>query len=139
MVSSIVHASTIIATYGNNLESQWAVYDSKISYNKIVADRPQGLGNEEDLKRDQAQDMSEYDNDRESLDPAEMKKSSIYQFFWKLERYYVACQVVTSELVHLVRPGNAEHNVIINVTVKTVPILMTTSTPAEQNEHQQNR
>lgn len=74
-------------------------------------------------------------DDRESLDPAEMKKSSIYRFFRKLERDYVACHVVTSELVYLVRSGDVEHNVTINVTVETLPIWTTTSTPAEQNEY----
>jgi len=64
-----------------------------------------------------------------------MKKSSIYRFFRKLERYYVACRVVTSELVHLVRSGNAERNVTVDITVETVPILTTTSTPLEQNEY----
>jgi hypothetical protein len=115
MVMSILHASSIIATYGDILESQWAVYDSKMHYDKVEVS-------------DQVSEDDEDDDDRESLDPTEMKKSSIYRFFRKLERYYVACRIVTSEVVHLVR-----HNFAINITVATVPILKTTSMPAEQN------
>jgi len=69
----------------------------------------------------------EDDDDRESLDSAGMND---FRFFRKLERYYIACRIVTSEVVHLVR-----HNFAINITVATVPILKTTSTPAEQNEY----
>ena len=115
MVRSILHASSIIATYGDFLEeSQWAVYDPKMHYDKA----------------DVSDQVSEDDDDRESLGPTEMKKSSIYRFFRKLERYYIACRTVTSEIVHLVR-----NNLAINITVATVPILKTTSTPAEQNEY----
>ncbi|KIM92201.1 hypothetical protein PILCRDRAFT_114655 [Piloderma croceum F 1598] len=69
-------------------------------------------------------------DDRESLDPEVMKKSSIYRFLRKLSRYHVACSLVTSEVVALLRIG-AEHN----IKVETVPISTTTSTPANENEH----
>ena len=73
---------------------------------------------------------TEEDDDRESLDAEEMKKSSIYRFVQKLSRYYVACGVITSELVALVRLGAG-----VNITVETVPISVTTSTPAKENEY----
>ena len=116
MVQSILHASTIIMIYGDSLESQWAAYDSKMRYDKV------------DVSKQVSED--DEDDDRESFDVMEMKKCSIYRFFRKLERYYVACHIVTSEVVHLVR-----NNLATNITVATVPILKTTSTPAEQNEY----
>ena len=67
---------------------------------------------------------AEEDDDRESLDAEEMKKSSIYRFVQKLSRYYVA------ELAALVRLGAG-----VNITVETVPISITTSTPAKENEY----
>ena len=79
-----------------------AIASSKIRYDKV-----------EDQVSDQVSD-----DDHESLDPAETKKSSIYRFFRKLERYYIACRVVTSELVRLVRASDAERNVAINITVE---------------------
>ena len=72
MVQSILHASTIIMIYGDSLESQWAAYDSKMRYDKV------------DVSKQVSED--DEDDDRESFDPMEMKKSSIYRFFRKLER-----------------------------------------------------
>ena len=60
-----------------------------------------------------------------------MKKTSIYQFPQKLERYYVTCCIVTLELIYLVCSGAIKYNVIIEM----IPILMTTSMPDEQNKY----
>ena len=73
---------------------------------------------------------TEEDDDRESLDPEEMRKSSIYSSVRKLSRYYVACGVIISELIALVRSGAG-----VNIKVDTVPISVTTSTPAKENEY----
>jgi hypothetical protein len=106
-VGSILYASGIMSMFGDILESQWAVYNSKT---QVIDD--------------------EDDDDCKFFGPVEMKKSPIYRFFRKLERYYVACRTVTLEVVHLVRS-----NFAIKIIVATVPILTTTSTPAEQNEY----
>jgi len=66
MVNSILHASGIIAEYDDILESQWGVYNSKMHHDKVEADAQENL-------------VSEDDDDRESLDPAEMKKRPIYR------------------------------------------------------------
>jgi hypothetical protein len=57
MVSSIIHTSAIITKFGNILEGQWRVYDSKTSYDEVAADTPQDA-NEEGLEGDQARDIS---------------------------------------------------------------------------------
>jgi hypothetical protein len=116
MTLSVLFASGIIDEFGDTLESQWAKY---------------GYGSEMHYDKDEMSDqVSEQDDDQESFDLAEMKKSSIYRFFRKLQRYFVACRIVTSEVVDLVRS-----NVAIDITVATVPFSNTTSTPAEQNEY----
>lgn len=66
-------------------------------------------------------------DDRESLDS---EVSSIYRFLRKLSRYHVSCSLVTSEVAALLRIS-AERN----IKVETVPISITTSTPANEIEH----
>lgn len=56
-----------------------------------------GPCNEDDLEEDQARDVS---GNRESLDPFDMKESSIYRFLRKLERCYVVCLIL--------QPSNSE-------------------------------
>lgn len=70
-------------------------------------------------------------DDYESVDPEDNQKSAIHCFLKKLARYYTACHTIVSELVALRRFGND-----ICITIETVPISRTTSTPANENEHQ---
>jgi hypothetical protein len=135
-VHAISNASIIIDGFAGSLEERWTIYDSKISPNKVAVDALET--NEDNLQGEQVdgrqtgvdQDDTEDLDDHESLDQIEMTRSSIYRFLQKLSRYYVACRIITSELVALVRSG-AEPN----ITVETVPISMTTSTPADENEY----
>jgi OTT_1508-like deaminase len=76
------------------------------------------------------QEIPEDVDDCESLDSEEMKKSPIYRFLRKLNRYAVACRIIVSELVQLVRLGVGLH-----ITVAEVPVSATTSTPMNENEY----
>jgi hypothetical protein len=108
----------LIDGFAGSLEEQWAIYDSKVSHDEVSVDALETNEDAEDL------------DDRESLDQMEMARSSIYRFLRKLSRYYVACSVITSELVALVRSGAKP-----NITVETVHISMIASTPANENEY----
>jgi hypothetical protein len=132
VVRVIAHAHVIIDKCTSTLEHQWATYDTGTSKHRVVVDT---LETQEDMQGEQVDggrvDVdTEEDDDHESLDAEEMKKSSIYRFVQKLSRYYAACGVITSELVALVRLGAG-----VNITVETVPISVTTSTPAKENEY----
>jgi len=112
--------------------AQGATYDTRTSEHSVTVD---ALGTQEDVQGEQVDggrmDVdTEEDDDRESLDPEEMRKSSIYRFVQKLSRYYVACGVIISELIALVRSGAG-----VNIKVDTVPISIITSTPANENEY----
>ncbi|KIM84982.1 hypothetical protein PILCRDRAFT_87305 [Piloderma croceum F 1598] len=114
------------------LECQWATYDSGISEHSVMVDV---LETQEDMQGEQFNggwmDVdTEEDNDHESLDPEEMKKSSIYCFVQKLSRYYIACSIITLKLIALVHSGAG-----INIKVETVPISITTSMPAKENKY----
>jgi hypothetical protein len=50
IVGSIIHASAIIAKYGDILESQRAVYNHKIYYDKVAADMPQEHASEGQIR-----------------------------------------------------------------------------------------
>jgi hypothetical protein len=69
-------------------------------------------------------------DDQETLNLSEMMKSSIYRFLRKLEKYYVACRIITSELVSLIHSGAD-----LNVKVESVPVSTAITTPALQNEY----
>jgi hypothetical protein len=132
VVGAITQAFIIIDKCASTLEHQWATYDSSTSEHRVTVD---ALGTQEDVQGEQVDggrmDVdTEEDDDRESLDPEEMRKSSIYRFVRKLSKYYVACGVIISELVALVRSGAG-----VNIKVDTVPISVTTSTPAKENEY----
>lgn len=136
LVRAINNASIIIDGFADSLEEQWAAYDSKIPHDKVAVDAlatSEGNLQEEQVDAGQAdveQEDTEGLDDRESLDRMEIVRSSIYRFLRKLSRYYVACRIVTSELVALVRSG-AEPT----IKVETVPTSMTTSTPAKENKY----
>jgi OTT_1508-like deaminase len=132
VVRVIAHAHVIIDKCTSSLEDQWAAYDTGTSKHRAVVDT---LETQKDMQGEQVDggrmDVdTEEDNDHESLDAEEMKKSSIYRFVQKLSRYYVACGVIISELVVLARFGAR-----IDITVETIPISITTSTPAKENEY----
>ncbi|KIM83277.1 hypothetical protein PILCRDRAFT_7235 [Piloderma croceum F 1598] len=125
LVYAISNASIIIDAFAGSLEERWAIYDSKISHDK-VAGQGEADGGGTDVDEAATEDL----DDRESFDQIEMARSSIYRFLRKLFRYYIACRNVTSELVAIVRSGAK-----LDITVETVPISMTTSTPANENEY----
>jgi len=96
VVRVIAHAHVIIDKCTSSLEDQWAAYDTGTSKHRAVVDT---LETQEDMQGEQVDggrmDVdTEEDDDRESLDAEEMKKSSIYRFVQKLSRYYVACGVI---------------------------------------------
>ena len=130
MVRAIAHAFVIVEQCTSTLESQWATYDSDTSEHRTVVDAPETQEATEQVDGGWTDVDTEEDDDRESLDPEEMKKSSIYRFVRKLSRYYVSCGVITSQLVALVRSGAG-----VTIKVETVPISITTSTPAMENEY----
>ena len=136
IVRSIIAASIIISKLSDTYEYLWTPYDLKVPRNKVVDDVLEGNAGMEDLGRQAEEGMDvdgedlEHLDDHEFLDLVDMKKSSIYRFLRKLERYYVTCRIITSELVSLVRSGSE-----LNVKVETVPILTTISTPAKENEY----
>jgi hypothetical protein len=69
-------------------------------------------------------------DDQETLNLSEMMKSSIYRFLRKLEKYYVASRIITSELVSLIHSGAD-----LNVKVESMPVSTAITTPALQNEY----
>ena len=82
VVGAIAQAFIIIDKCASILEHQWATYDSGISKHRVTVDT---LGTQEDVQGEQVDggrmDVdTEEDNDRESLDPDDMRKSSIYRF-----------------------------------------------------------
>ena len=132
VVRAIAHAFVIADLCTDTLESQWATYDSDTYGHRTVVDAPETQDDVEGEQIDGGRmdvDTEEYD-DRESLDPEDMNKSSIYRFIRKLSRYYISCGVITSELVALVRSGAG-----VSIKVETVPVSITSSTPAKENEY----
>ena len=130
VVRAIAHAFVIVDQCTSTLESQWATYDSDTSEHRTVVDAPETQEAGEQVDGGWMDVDTEEDDDRESLDPEEMKKSSIYRFVRKLSRYHVSCGVITSQLVALVRSGAG-----VTIKVETVPISITTSMPAMENEY----
>jgi hypothetical protein len=133
VVNAIAHAYIIIEQNASTFEHQWAKYDTG-SEDRVAVDasgtQEENVQEEEvDRGPDVEQEQTEDQDDRESLDPQEMK-SSIYRFLRKLSRYFVACAVITSELVGLIRSSDG-----FDIKVKTVSISTTTSTPAKENEY----
>jgi hypothetical protein len=64
----------------------------------------------------------------DSLDPAELGKSGVQCFLWKLARYYTACYTIFPELIALHRSGNP-----LNVKIETVPFFNIITTPVAEN------
>lgn len=124
IAGAIVHSTT-------SWEHPWAIC-AKIPQED---DALEGNLNELDSKGEQVegvrvdpeQDITEDVNDHESLDSEEMK-SSIYRFLRKLERHDIACRIVISELVSLVRSSAR-----LDIRVTAVPISITRSTPAKKH------
>jgi hypothetical protein len=136
VVDSIVHAYVMVERFADSLEPQWAFYGSKKSRDKVAGSgletKEEGVQGEQidGGQMDREDENTEDLDDRESLDPEVMMRSSIYRFLRKLSRYHVACSLVTSEVVALLRIGAGR-----NIKVETVPISTATSTPANENEH----
>jgi hypothetical protein len=108
LVRAISNASIIIDGFAVSLEEQWAIYDSQISRDLVAVGALET--DEKDLQGEQVD--GEYLDDRESLDQIEMARSSIHRFLQKRSRYYVACRIITSELVALIHSG-AEPNITV--------------------------
>ena len=123
-VSAISNAFITINAFADLLEEQWAIYGSEISHNKVAVaiQREQADKGQMDVEQEDTED-------HESLDHMEMVRSSIYQFLQKLSRYYTACHNVTSKLITLICLGAKS-----DITVETILILTTTSTPANKNK-----
>lgn len=136
VVDAIAHAYVISEGFADSLEPQWASYGSKAPRDEVTVSRletkEEGVQGEQiDGGRvDREEENTEDLDDRESLDPEVLKKSSVYRFLRKLSRYHIACSLITSEVVALLRVGAGR-----NIKVETVPISTTTSTPANENEH----
>jgi len=107
----------IITKYGDIL-GQWAVYDFEVSYSNN--DAPQRRANEEDLKGNQP-------------------PRGLGRWWPRIFGWILISQEARQISRHLLRYNLGAYSscsyATINVTVETVPLLTTTSTPAKQHEY----
>jgi hypothetical protein len=112
MYAAVLNAYTITSTgIASNvaLQQEWAEYD--ISVPSSTTD-------------------IENDDDRETLEDDDWRQSSTHRFLHKLARYDTACHAIVRELVSLRRSGHD-----LNITIVTVPVSETTSTPSDEKEY----
>jgi hypothetical protein len=69
-------------------------------------------------------------DDYETLEEEDLGQSVIHRFLRKFSRYYSSCFIIVRELAAVHRSG---HN--LDISIQTVPIVQTTSTPEGENEY----